>query len=160
MFSGRCCFYSYFVVVVVKFLYGIESSVDLIIDLRQIWWKPNASHEKPKVINLCFLSLVFRLPKCSGFIAIIMIECDRMKLNRRGKYLYFHDMLYDAGKDTHELTMDHPFDVGIDQQEVRCVNVNEFGHWSRLKSTILQRCFDLVSHRFYDTRINHINAQP
>lgn len=55
----------------------------------------------------------------------------KKKLNQK-KYLYFYDILYEC-RQKHVNWYRPPIyqGLGIEQQEVSCVNIHEFGRWSR-----------------------------
>lgn len=154
MFSGRCCFFM--IVFFVKFFF----------DRGLCWFDHRSSSNLTKAKYVARKAKSHRFFSRIPFAEMFSFYCnyyDRMRSNEiESKWKIFIILWHVVRCRQRNTWIDNgpPIWCRIDQQEVRCVNVNEFIHWSRLKSTILQRCFDLVSHRFYDTRINHINAQP
>lgn len=59
-----------------------ESSVDLVIDLHQLWWKPNTSHQKPKVIIYWYFFLRFLLPNSFILLQLLWVVSEKKKLNQ------------------------------------------------------------------------------
>lgn len=145
MFSGRCyfdiscvmIFILYFILFYFNFIYGSkDGNWSMSREFRWFGHRSSSTLMKAKYVASKAKNHHILIFFSSIFVAEVLFYCNYYEWYQRKKkwikkYLYIYDMVYNADRNMW-IEMDHPFDLGTSQQEVNCMNVNEFGHWLRV----------------------------